>query len=379
MTSIKGIDNCFGCGLCAITCSRKAIKIELNSNGFYSPIVNNKLCNDCSLCREVCAFLDDKVAINHGVEVKGYAAWSNDRTIRMICSSGGVSYELGRHLLSEGYKVCSVKYDSHQNKAVHYIATNEEELLSSVGSKYIQSYTVDGFRSINKKEKYLVTGTPCQIDSFRRYIRKFKVEENFILMDFFCHAVPSMYAWNKYLKLIENNTGIVESASWRNKDTGWHDSWAIRVKGKNGEYNSRFSQGDIFYKLFLGDFCCNPACQKDCRFKYDKSSADIRIGDLWGKTYKTVDEGVSAVVSFTKKGDDIVNKLNCTIIPHPFEVVAEGQMKRNAGKHFLSPIVSIWLSSRRNYKIVIWVILFIDWLWRFPKRACNKIKRIITK
>jgi len=198
-------------------------------------------------------------------------------------------------------------------------------------------------------------------------------------MDFFCHAVPSMYAWNKYLKLIENNTGIVESASWRNKDTGWHDSWAIRVKGKNGEYNSRFSQGDIFYKLFLGDFCCNPACQKDCRFKYDKSSADIRIGDLWGKTYKTVDEGVSAVVSFTKKGDDIVNKLNCTIIPHPFEVVAEGQMKRNAGKHFLSPIVSIWLSSRRNYKIVIWVILFIDWLWRFPKRACNKIKRIITK
>lgn len=60
-----------------------------------------------------------------------------------------------------------------------------EELIPSIGSKYIQSYTVDGFKAIDRKQKYLVTGTPCQIDSFRRYIRKFKKEENFILMDFF--------------------------------------------------------------------------------------------------------------------------------------------------------------------------------------------------
>ena len=53
--------------------------------------------------------------------------------------------------------------------------------------------------SINKKEKYLVTGTPCQIDSFRKYIKKFRVEDNFVLMDFFCHGVPSKLVWDKYI------------------------------------------------------------------------------------------------------------------------------------------------------------------------------------
>ena len=54
-----------------------------------------------------------------------------------------------------------------RNVAEHYVASSLEELLQSKGSKYIQSYTVDGFRSINKNDKYLVVGTPCQIDSFR--------------------------------------------------------------------------------------------------------------------------------------------------------------------------------------------------------------------
>lgn len=67
--------------------------------------------------------------------------------------------------MNQGYKVCGVRYDAERNRAEHYIATTVEELIPSSGSKYIQSYTVDGFKAINRKEKYLVTGTPCQIDS----------------------------------------------------------------------------------------------------------------------------------------------------------------------------------------------------------------------
>ena len=207
--------------------------------------------------------------------------------------------------------------------------------MPSIGSKYIQSYTVDGFKAVNRKEKYLVTGTPCQMDSFRRYIRKFKVEDNFVLMDFFCHSVPSMFAWNNYLQIVEKQTGPITYASWRNKFTGWHDSWAMAIDGsgdgvsscgiadwydsynihiseKKHSYNSRLSQGDIFYKLFLGDYCCNPACQKNCKYKYDKSSADIRIGDFWGATYAKDEEGVSSVVAFTEKGHEILKQIDCT-------------------------------------------------------------------
>lgn len=275
-----------------------------------------------------------------------YAAWSKDHLVRRKCSSGGAGFEIGKYLLEQGYKVCGVRYDADKNRAEHYIATNVEELIQSAGSKYIQSYTVDGFKAIKRKEKYLVTGTPCQIDSFRRYIKKFHCEDNFLLLDFFCHGVPSMLVWKKYTDWAEKKVGKITYASWRNKWTGWHDSWAMGIDGEqHGEkidwhdsydllirekqsfLESRRSQGDMFYQLFLGDCCLGKQCFEKCKYKYDRSSADIRIGDLWGNTYKDNEDGVSCAIAFTEKGDNVLKHINCELISHPFSLVAEGQMK----------------------------------------------------
>ena len=375
MKSVREICDCYGCGVCAVVCSRHAVKLEQNAKGFYVPVVDDSLCNNCGLCIQVCAFAHSETVLKDA-SIKGFGAWSNDSEVRLKCSSGGIGFELGRYLLADGYKVCGVRYNASMQRAEHYIATDESSLIPSIGSKYIQSYTVDGFKEIDRTGKYLVTGTPCQIDSFRRYIRKFKMEDNFVLMDFFCHSVPSMLAWKKYLSIWEKKTGPVLHASWRNKFTGWHDSWAMSINGERGCHNSRLSQGDLFYKLFLGDYCCNPACQKDCKYKYDKSSADIRIGDFWGKTYLADEEGVSAVAVFTKKGEDIIQKLNCTLIKYPFSVVAEGQMKKNVGRHYLASIVSRWLSSQNTGLVLITMVFFVDWLCHLPKRIINRLWRI---
>lgn len=345
--NISNIKDCYGCGVCAMVCSKQIIKIVLNDEGFYEPrITDVAKCTDCGLCIEVCSYSHNNLSLTASF-VKSYAAWSNEPAVRRKCSSGGIGFEVGRTLINSGYKVCGVKYNSDSNRAEHYIATTVEELIPSIGSKYIQSYTVDGFKAINRKEKYLVTGTPCQIDSFRRYIRKFRSEDNFVLMDFFCHGVPSMLLWNKYVEEVEKVTGKVTYVSWRNKFTGWHDSWAMSIDGENtgekidwhdsynilikkkkGSYNFRLSQGDTFYRLFLSDACLGKACYEKCKFKYDRSSADIRIGDLWGKTYANDEEGVNAAIAFTEKGYEALRQCDCTLIEHPFEIVAEGQMKQ---------------------------------------------------
>ena len=238
MRNISNIRNCYGCGLCATTCPRHIITITLNTDGFYEPrITDESQCTDCGLCTEVCSYLYDDLPLKDRC-IRSYAAWSNDNQVRRKCSSGGVGFEVGRTLMEEAYKVCGVRYNAETNRAEHYIATTVEELIPSIGSKYIQSYTVDGFKAINRKEKYLVTGTPCQIDSFRRYIRKFRCEDNFVLMDFFCHGVPSMLTWKKYIREVEKVTGKITYVSWRNKFTGWHDSWAmgnVHRRGKNGK------------------------------------------------------------------------------------------------------------------------------------------------
>lgn len=349
--NVGGIRDCYGCGVCATVCGRKIINIGLNEEGFYEPyIIDEDDCTNCGICMEVCAYLHDGLSLLK-TDLKPYAAWSKDHSVRHKCSSGGVGFEIGRYLLSQGYKVCGVRYNAGKNRAEHYIASTVKDLIPSIGSKYIQSYTVDAFKSINRKEKNLVIGTPCQIDSFRRYIRKFHCEENFVLLDFFCHGVPSYLLWDKYTKWAELKVGKIVYATWRSKVTGWHDSWAMEIgsQGTDDEIklarfeqninkeeksciSSRWSQDDMFYNLFLGDCCLGKACYDACKFKYDRSSVDIRIGDLWGKTYQNNEEGVSAVISFTKKGDEILHSSNCEFKDHTLDIVGEGQMKTAATK-----------------------------------------------
>lgn len=384
MKNIGEVKGCFGCGVCALSCAKDAIKIELNQDGFYTPILDANKCVNCGICTEVCAFLHNDLALNNTPK-QSFGAWSNDLTTRKKCSSGGVGYELGKHLLNNRYKVCAVRYNAPGQRAEHYIATNLSELTPSIGSKYIQSYTVDGLKAINPKERYLVTGTPCQIDSFRRYIRKFRIEDSFVLMDFFCHSVPSMWAWRKYLQLITKQTGVVTCASWRGKLTGWHDSWVITINGTNNDkttdssnsYNSWLSKGDLFYKLFLGDYCCNSACHKSCKYKYDKSSADIRIGDFWGPTYAQNEEGVSSVIAFTEKGEQILQQLDCTFETHPFEVVAEGQMKSNVKRAHVHNIMVRTLQKESATELSIRRMFRLEFVLQLPSKIISKLYRTI--
>lgn len=393
MKNISHIRNCYGCGVCATVCAKKIIEITLNKDGFYEPKITDKdKCTNCGLCTDVCAFLHKEPALGkEETTINSWAAWSNDERVQRKCSSGGIGFEIAKQLIEKDYKLCGCRYNPENNRAEHYIATTPEEAIASIGSKYIQSYTVDGFKAINRKEKFLVTGTPCQIDSFRRYIRKFRVEGNFVLLDFFCHCVPSMWAWNKYTKMVEKQTGKITYASWRNKFTGWHDSWTMALDGEKSkkgtednnyttlmerdtQFKSWLTRGDVFYALFLGDYCCNPACVKDCKYKYDRSSADIRIGDLWGKTYTNNDKGVSALITFTPKGKEVVEQLkDVTLIEHPFEVVAEGQMKRNAHKAPTYPIVMCFLKSNFDLDSKMWKAL------HFTNRVCKKIQRTLSK
>lgn len=403
--NVSHIHDCYGCGVCSSVCAKDIIKISLNVDGFYEPcIIDQSKCTACGLCIDVCSYSHDELALKEQCK-KSYAAWSNDAQVRRKCSSGGVGFEIGRTLIERGYKVCGVKYNPDTNRAEHYIAATVEELIPSIGSKYIQSYTVDGFKAINRKEKYLVTGTPCQIDSFRRYIRKFRCEDNFVLMDFFCHGVPSMLLWQKYVAWAEKQVGKLTYVSWRNKFTGWHDSWAMSIdgektdgkvnwhdsynlliRGEKSSLNSRFSQGDMFYHLFLSDSCLGKACYEKCKFKYDSSSADIRIGDLWGKTYKDNEDGVSAAIAFTQKGENVLRKCNCTLIEHAFETVAEGQMKTCPLKNKVYKSVSFALKDNQKGIVDIYGILQhyrkqLRWIHRLknPLATLINILKKLTK
>ena len=243
--NISSIKDCYGCGVCAVACPKHIISIRLNYDGFYEPYINDiSSCVNCSICLLVCSYYDNNV---NSKALASYAGWSKDIETHYTSSSGGIVFELGKYLMSQGYKVCGVRYNVIKERAEHYVAKDAKDLLQSVGSKYIQSYTVEGFSQINTNDKYLIIGTPCQVDSFRKYIRRKKIEDHFILVDFFCHGVPSMLLWEKYLNILKMQNSDIKKVSWRDKRNGWHDSYAILVNSGCVEYYSPLSRGDLFF------------------------------------------------------------------------------------------------------------------------------------
>ena len=381
LNNISRTVNCFGCGVCAVACPKGIIKISFNSDGFYEPSISEmEQCLHCGVCLKVCSFHHDGLSVSNQVH-SSYGAWSKDEEVRRQCSSGGVGYELGRLMIAEGGAVCGVRYNVAKGIAEDFVAKNEEGLKHTIGSKYIQSYTVDGFKAVDLNKKSLVVGTPCQIDSFRRYLKLKKKEDNVVLMDFFCHGTPSMHVWRTYCKMIEAEIGPLKNVVWRDKHYGWHDSWNLRFnqdeKGSS-QKESRWSKGDIFYRLFLGDYCMNPACHKNCKYKYDQSAADIRIGDAWGTKYAEDEKGVSTVAVFTKKGQAMINELRdiCEIQEQTFETVAESQMRKNCGKAFMSGYVMRLLHKKKIVSSDKWaVVFFLETLLRFPSRVFKYITR----
>lgn len=330
--NISHFPDCYGCGVCAIACPKNIITLDLK-DGFFQPSVRNEDCIECGQCLSVCAY-NHAANEDSGEEKQFFAAYSNDEHIRKECSSGGVGYELAKYAINNGYSFCGVRYNIEKERAEHYVTDQLNGLNQGIGSKYIQSYTLTGFSQFEKGKKYFVVGTPCQIASLYHYIRKKKIEDDFILVDFFCHGVPSMLMWQKYMKEKKQQVGEpIKYVSWRNKQNGWQDSWAMDVQGERRSFSLK-SNGDLFYKFFLRNRCLGRACYDHCKFKMVSSYADIRIGDLWGTKYEKDQKGVSGVVAFTEKGRTLIRNINdsCRFISESMEVTTESQMKTGAKK-----------------------------------------------
>ena len=377
--SVADIRDCYGCGVCVAACPHRVLELKHDKHGFYAPtIVNEKACTDCGICRNVCSYVDDALAVNQPVQ-EWHAMWSKDADVRNVCSSGGVAFEIAKKAIEEGYVVVGVRYNAEQHRAEHCLCETVEELKATRGSKYIQSFTTDAFAQLDRKKKYMVVGTPCQIDSMRRWIKQRKIEDNFVLMDFFCHGVPSYWVWKKYVKDYLGKEKLTEVAfrSKKNAKTGeqvpWHKSFLISAESKNNAIQPNINKHDWFYHYFLEDLSLGKACYERCKFKMYLSSADIRIGDAWGSAYDKNEDGVSAVLTFTNKGKawleqcGNLEKENITL-----DLLCEGQMHEAPymPKHYA---LRLWLVRHTLLRLeqVDKLIERVEWLKRRCKRICR--------
>lgn len=320
---------CTSCQLCASMCACNAIKIDLNEDGFYRPVVDDSLCKDCGLCTKVCYRFDENLRITSTeqlAETQLYSAWSNDDELVRNTTSGGIGDMLAHELLAQGYKVVGCVYNDEKVRAEHRIATTDGDLIPFRGSKYIQSYNFDAFKEVVKncrQEKYAVFGTPCQIYALSRIAEIKKVHNQFVFVDFFCHGCPSKHVWTKFQEYIKEKKHIdhFDKVDFRSKVAGWGTFYILKVEsnGKVVYQSNKNLRG--FYELFFSDQVLNEACN-ECQLRSTLEYTDIRMGDFWGKKYLNNTRGVSGISVVTERGQkifDVVMKKDITATPCDYE------------------------------------------------------------
>lgn len=299
---------CTSCQMCAAVCAKNAITIQLNEDGFYRPYIDEDKCVDCGLCTKVCYKFDANVKVTNTDaldKLKVYSAQYKSASILEKVTSGGVADALAKELVKQGFVCIGVTYNDDRHRAEHVIASTVGETDAFRGSKYIQSYSLDAFKSLVKNArttKFAIFGLPCHIYAAHQFLSRRNLRDNCLLIDLFCHGCPSMLVWNKYEQKIKTQVKNkkFDEVQFRSKVRGWGTFYVVVVVEGVRAFISSPKQ-DEFYSLFFSDHVLNDACS-DCKLRSTMEYTDIRLGDFWGKRFLNDRKGVSAVAITSERG-----------------------------------------------------------------------------
>lgn len=319
LSELSSLD-CTSCQMCAAVCSKVAIEIKLNEDGFYRPYVDEERCVDCGLCVKVCRKFDNSISPFGSDKLKKtklYAAYVKDKDVLKHTTSGGIADILAKQLIKDNYKVIGVVYEPKEECAKHKVAVSIEDTDPFRGSKYIQSYTIDAFKELVRgvrNEKYAVFGLPCQIYAINKYLDLIHRRENCVLIDLYCHGCPSMLAWKKYSSDRKRKKGVESWSNvlWRSKARGW-GNFVIELQGGKDKREISRPLNNEFFELFFSNQILNSSCT-DCQLRGTLAYTDIRLGDFWGRDYEKTFEGVSGVSLVTNQAFVLFDKIKESLV-----------------------------------------------------------------
>lgn len=300
------IEYCTGCRACEQICSRDAISMQANEEGFLESVTDYSKCVDCGLCRLACP-QNTKQKLSAPMEV--LAARDKDDAEIKVSASGGAFAAAARVIINHGGVAVGAAYNDDMTIS-HIIIDKVENLPRLQSSKYVQSNTENTFKEVKKLLRngkvVLYSGTPCQIGGLKGFLRK--DYDNLFTMDLICHGVPSPKLFAKYLKWMgERLKGDIDYFDFRDKSTGWGLEYMTKTKTKT---KTSSSSADPYYYHFLCGDTYRECCYR-CQYCRKERVGDITIGDYWGieKQHPSFysPKGVSCILVNTEKGGNLWN------------------------------------------------------------------------
>ena len=336
---------CTGCTACFSICSKKAITMTEDAEGFLYPVIDDLKCVKCGKCSKVCK---QRTSWNRAEETRVFIGQNKDDIDLKKSSSGAIFPVIAQYVLNQNGLVCGARFDS-ENVCRHFIVDNKEDLNRLLGSKYVQSALGDVYERVGKYlaagKKVLFSGTPCQIAGLKTYVNNAEggyEEDNLILVDILCHGCPSPAVLKKYLsyRQQEDKGDKIVKISFRDKTYGWRNFYNT-YQYQNGMFYSAPCGEDMYFRGFLRNAFLRPSCYK-CEFKQLERASDFTLGDSWSMASIVPsadnDKGHSFIICHTKKALRIISELD-----HVISLIPISKQIENGGLY-----VSAYMNPERK-------------------------------
>lgn len=308
---------CCGCGLCADICPRKCITMTTKTLGAIIAVANSEQCIQCGKCERYCPVRQKREKIIHW-EKQAYAGYCKEPEMRNMGSSGGIVPIIASALYDKGYAVYGAAF-SKDMCLRHVCVKTREDLRRIAKSKYLQSNMEGIYTEIQERlqedQLVLFIGTPCQNTALRNFI-PVQHQEKLVLVDFFCHGVPSQCFFDECIAFEDASAGATTiSYQFRAKPKrAASPHYFERTAIYNGveKKTTKLYFDSLFYAAFQKYITLRESCY-NCKFSDAERAADITVGDFHEieEYISGIDrfKGISRIIVNTEKGKEIFDSV----------------------------------------------------------------------
>ena len=278
---INGGRTCFGCGACAASCPKQALRMTPDADGFSFPEIDFAKCVKCGRCRRACPVNASFPTPDRDPEF--YSVRHKEREIRERSTSGGAFTALSDAELARGGAVAGAVWGP-DFQVRHAVAFDPAARDAMRGSKYVQSDTAGVFAEVKKLldsgKEVLFSGTPCQVAALYAFLGEKGGGEGLVTVDFICHGAPSPKVFQAYLQELSDQRGsAVRQVRCRDGKLGCVPM-RIGIDFADGSTYLEDCEHDPYFKLFLSGIINRRACAA-CPCTRVRRTSDLTIADNW--------------------------------------------------------------------------------------------------
>lgn len=299
---------CTGCGVCEDICPKHCITIH-KTNGEHRPEVNEDACSKCGKCLKVCPGIGidfqkyqlEAHGLNGDIYIGKYVGlhtgYSLDDDIRYHSASGGMVSQFLIYLLDkkviDGAVVTGYRED--HITPYSYIARTREDVINARSSKYcpVALNKVGNEIASLDEGKYVIVGTPCHIQGFRKRMAiDRKLRERIVgLFSIYCSSQRSYNAQDYLFHHYQVDKNDIKYFAYR--DNGCLGNLTIEQNnGKNVSVPYTTFYGPMLRSFFKPHRCLT------CIDHYGEL-ADVCFGDIHIKPYDEDKVGISSWITRT--------------------------------------------------------------------------------